>query len=101
MNRCQGDAQCVPLAPTVGEEALQYDPNPDDSLNQQVLPAAPPARYRQSSSTGWMRRDRKHKNCGACSGPGNGVDELIEERFHFQTGADFRLRSSWCSFVGT
>jgi ferredoxin len=44
LNRCQGYAQCVPLAPTVlklnGEEALTYDPNPDDSLRQQVLRAA-------------------------------------------------------------
>jgi ferredoxin len=44
LNRCQGYAQCVPLAPTVlklnGEEALTYDPNPDDSLRIQVLRAA-------------------------------------------------------------
>jgi ferredoxin len=44
LNRCQGYAQCVPLAPTVlklnGEEALMYNPNPDDSLRQQVLRAA-------------------------------------------------------------
>lgn len=44
LNRCLGYAQCVPLAPTVlklsGEEALMYDPNPDDSLRQQVLRAA-------------------------------------------------------------
>lgn len=44
LNRCQGLAQCVPLAPDVlrlnGEEALQYDPNPDDSQRQRVLRAA-------------------------------------------------------------
>jgi ferredoxin len=44
LNRCQGYAQCVPLAHEVlwlnGEEALMYDPNPDDSLRQQVLRAA-------------------------------------------------------------
>jgi ferredoxin len=44
LNRCQGYAQCVPLAPEVlhlsGEEALMYDPTPDDSLRQQVLRAA-------------------------------------------------------------
>lgn len=32
LNRCQGYAQCVPLAPTVlklnGEAAVMYDPNP-------------------------------------------------------------------------
>jgi ferredoxin len=44
LNRCQGYAQCIPLAPTVlklnGEEAVMYDHNPDDSLRQQVLRAA-------------------------------------------------------------
>jgi len=44
LNKCQGYAQCVPLAPEVlklvGEEALAYDPNPDDSQRQQVLRAA-------------------------------------------------------------
>lgn len=43
LNRCQGYAQCVPLAPDVlkilGEEALAYDPNPDDSQRQKVLRA--------------------------------------------------------------
>ena len=43
LNKCQGYAQCVPLAPDVlklhGEEALVYDPNPDDSQRQQVLRA--------------------------------------------------------------
>ena len=44
LNRCQGYAQCVPLAPDVlqlnGEEALMYDPNPDDSQRLRVLRAA-------------------------------------------------------------
>jgi ferredoxin len=44
LNRCQGYAQCVPLAPDVlkllGEEALAYDPNPDDSQRQRVVRAA-------------------------------------------------------------
>ncbi|MBU3065437.1 ferredoxin [Nocardia sp. NEAU-G5] len=44
LNRCQGYAQCVPLAPKVltllGEEALAYDPNPDDTQRQRVLRAA-------------------------------------------------------------
>ena len=43
LNKCQGYAQCVPLAPEVfkllGEETLVYDPNPDDSQRQQVLRA--------------------------------------------------------------
>ncbi|MEV0361283.1 ferredoxin [Nocardia fusca] len=44
LNRCQGYAQCVPLAPEVlellGEEALAYDPNPDDAQRLRVLRAA-------------------------------------------------------------
>lgn len=44
VNRCQGYAQCVPLAPDVfkllGEEALAYDPNPDDAQRQRVVRAA-------------------------------------------------------------
>jgi ferredoxin len=44
LNRCLGYAQCVPLAPGVlrlkGDEALQYDPNPDDKHRLRVLRAA-------------------------------------------------------------
>jgi ferredoxin len=44
LNRCLGYAQCVPLAPEVlrlkGDEALQYDPNPDDVHRLHVLRAA-------------------------------------------------------------
>ena len=44
LNKCQGYAQCIPLAPEVlqlsGEEAVTYDPNPDDSQRQHVLRAA-------------------------------------------------------------
>jgi ferredoxin len=44
LNRCVGYAQCVPLAPDVlrlqGEEALAYDPNPDDYQRQRVVRAA-------------------------------------------------------------
>jgi len=44
LNKCLGYAQCVFLAPTVfklnGEEALQYDPNPDDAARIKVLRAA-------------------------------------------------------------
>ncbi|MGW5385383.1 ferredoxin [Nocardia sp. NPDC003963] len=44
LNRCQGYAQCVPLAPEVlellGEEGLAYDPNPDDAQRRRVLRAA-------------------------------------------------------------
>ena len=44
LNRCLGYAHCVPLAPEVlklgGEEALSYDPNPDDAQRLRVLRAA-------------------------------------------------------------
>ena len=44
LNKCIGYAQCVPLAPDVlklsGEEALAYDPNPDDAQRLRVLRAA-------------------------------------------------------------
>ena len=44
LNKCVGYAQCVPLAPDVlklsGEEALAYDPNPDDAQRLRVLRAA-------------------------------------------------------------
>jgi ferredoxin len=43
LNRCLGYAQCIPLAPDVlklnGEEAVMYDPNPDDSQRLRVLRA--------------------------------------------------------------
>ena len=44
LNRCPGYAQCVFLAPDVfalnGEEALMYDPNPDDAKRLHVPRAA-------------------------------------------------------------
>ena len=43
LNKCLGYAQCVPLAPEViqlsGEEAIAYDPNPDESQRLRVLRA--------------------------------------------------------------
>ncbi|MER5178716.1 ferredoxin [Streptomyces sp. NPDC002896] len=44
LNRCQGYAQCAFLAPDVftmhGDEALMYDPQPDDAQREHVLRAA-------------------------------------------------------------
>ncbi|WP_432074129.1 ferredoxin [Streptomyces wuyuanensis] len=44
LNRCQGYAQCVYLAHEVfrlnGEEALTYEPNPEDGRRLQVERAA-------------------------------------------------------------
>ncbi|MBO3751954.1 ferredoxin [Streptosporangiaceae bacterium NEAU-GS5] len=44
LNRCQGYAQCVFLAHQIfrlsGDEALTYEPNPDDARRLQVQRAA-------------------------------------------------------------
>ncbi|TWV44435.1 ferredoxin [Streptomyces misionensis] len=44
LSRCEGYAQCAFLAPEAfrmrGDEALVYDPNPDDVWRDQVLRAA-------------------------------------------------------------
>lgn len=44
LNRCQGYAQCCFLAPSVfelhGDEALWFDPAPDESQREHVLRAA-------------------------------------------------------------
>jgi ferredoxin len=62
LNRCQGYAQCVPLAPEVlkmhGEEALAYDPNPDDSQRQRVLRAVAscPVQAILVHDWSWIRR---------------------------------------------
>jgi ferredoxin len=44
LNKCQGMAQCAFLAPDVfelhGEEALHYDPNPDEAQRLRVMRAA-------------------------------------------------------------
>ena len=44
LNRCQAYAQCCFLAPSVfrlhGEEALFYDPAPDEAQREQVIRAA-------------------------------------------------------------
>ncbi|MER6468640.1 ferredoxin [Streptomyces collinus] len=44
LSRCQGYAQCAFLAPDAfrmhGEEALMYDPSPDDAQRDRVLRAA-------------------------------------------------------------
>ncbi|MFJ6013560.1 ferredoxin [Streptomyces sp. NPDC092952] len=43
LSRCEGHAQCAFLAPETfrmhGEEALMYDPNPDNTQRDQVLRA--------------------------------------------------------------
>ena len=44
LNRCLGYAQCAFLAPDTfkltGDEALTYEPNPDDAYRTRVLRAA-------------------------------------------------------------
>ena len=62
LNRCQGYAQCIFLAPEVfelrGNEALHYDPNPDDAQRLRVLRAAACPRCRPSWWSSWTRRSR-------------------------------------------
>jgi NADPH-dependent 2,4-dienoyl-CoA reductase/sulfur reductase-like enzyme/ferredoxin len=69
LTRCQGYAQCAFLAPEVfrmqGDEALWYDPEPDDSRREQVQRAAAacpvqalrlePSRLRDLPSGRWTR----------------------------------------------
>lgn len=44
LNRCQGYGQCCFLAPEhfkmAGEEALRYDPEPEDAERERILQAA-------------------------------------------------------------
>ena len=66
LNRCLGYAQCVPLAPDVlklhGEEALMYDPNPDDAQRLHVLRAAASCPVQAIAWTSWTnRRVRKSR----------------------------------------
>ena len=70
LNRCLGYAQCVPLAPDVlklnGEEALMYDPNPDDSQRQRVLRAAASCPVQAIIVDRWTtrRRGRRREHFG-------------------------------------
>lgn len=56
LNRCQGYAQCCFLAPSVfelhGQEALWYDPAPDEAFHDHVLRAAAACPV-QAIALGW------------------------------------------------
>lgn len=56
---CQGYAQCAFLAPDAfriyGEEALLYDPQPDDELRERVVQAAAACPV-QAISVEWEQR---------------------------------------------
>jgi ferredoxin len=58
LNRCQAYGQCVFAAPTVfelrGEEILEYEYAPDDSLRKQVKRAAAACPV-QAISIGWAQ----------------------------------------------
>ncbi len=79
LNRCQGYAQCVPLAPDVlklnGDEALSYDPNPDDTQRLRVLRAAASCpvqailvdeldsdKRASADDSGWLQRQRPDRH---------------------------------------
>ena len=72
LNRCLGYAQCVPLAPEVlklsDEEALTYNPNPDESQRLRVLPAAAscPVQARQSRDACLLRHARDLPQLASC-----------------------------------
>ena len=77
LNRCQGYAQCVFLAPEVfelhGEEALLYDLNPDDAERLRVLRAAaacPVQAIAVERLDGAERRDGMTSAGCRCSGRG-------------------------------
>jgi ferredoxin len=66
LNRCQGYAQCVFLAPDVfdlrGNEALHYDPNPDDAESLRVLRAAAACPVQAILVDTWTRRRREERH---------------------------------------
>ncbi len=62
LNRCQSYGQCVFAAPKVfhfhGEQSLEYDYNPDDTLRVQVERASAACPV-QAISIGWADRQQK------------------------------------------
>ena len=69
LNKCLGYAQCVFLAPDVfklsGEEALMYDPNPDDAKRLRVLRPATACPVGLGGPTGRHQRRREIMNRSA------------------------------------
>ncbi|HKF39235.1 MAG TPA: ferredoxin [Ktedonobacteraceae bacterium] len=64
LNRCQAYAQCCFLAPSVfklhGEEALWYDPAPDEAQREHVLRAAAACPV-QAISVEWAEAANRQK----------------------------------------
>lgn len=62
LNRCQGYAQCCFAAPTVfkmhSEEALEYDPAPDDELRNKIERAAAACPV-QAIKISWAEKQHK------------------------------------------
>jgi ferredoxin len=60
--RCQGYAQCVFAAPTVfrlhGDEALEFDYEPDDAVRAEVLRAVAACPV-QAIKVGWTGEERE------------------------------------------
>jgi NADPH-dependent 2,4-dienoyl-CoA reductase/sulfur reductase-like enzyme/ferredoxin len=74
LTRCQGYAQCAFLAPDVftmhGEEALWYDPQPDDSQREQVLRASAACPVQALRVEGVHQRDASRATSAAGGGDG-------------------------------
>jgi ferredoxin len=68
LNRCQSYGQCVFAAPTVfrlhGEQSLEYDYMPDDSLRVQVERAAPACQVQAISIGRTEKRDKRRDTQG-------------------------------------
>lgn len=79
LNRCQGYGQCVFLAPSVfelhGEEALMYDPGPDEEELIPVVRAAVACpvqaiRVERPGKQAWARRMARPARMGMSSSSG-------------------------------
>jgi NADPH-dependent 2,4-dienoyl-CoA reductase/sulfur reductase-like enzyme/ferredoxin len=85
LTRCQGYAQCAFLAPDAftmhGDEALMYDPNPDDAQRRRVLRAAAACPVQAIQLEHMDGRDGSRQASGSpdttASGHGDATDETF------------------------
>ena len=93
LNLCLGYAQCVFLAPDVftlsGEEALMYDPAPDEAQREQVMRAAaalPEARRRMATGRARYRIGPEHQARAACRRAGDSVRPIAHRHRRARAG---------------